>query len=288
MRYEGRVFRPPSEGRSFILQASIGCKHNACAFCDMYREKKFRIRPLAEICEDISLAAGAGYDPTRVFIADGDALSIPTDHLIVILDQIAGHFKHCKRIGIYATAQDILDKSEDDLICLREKGLGIIYLGLESGDEAVLKRMNKGVSTGEMIEAARRVKAADIALSVTVISGLGGRTGWESHARETGRVLSEMDPDYIGLLTLMLESGAPLYQWIQSGAFEVPSAEDILKETACMLEHIHVSNCAFRSNHASNYVSLKAQLPFEKDLALAELRKALESGDIKPEGYRRL
>lgn len=288
MRYEGRIFRPPSEGRSYILQATIGCKHNACAFCDMYREKKFRVRPVDEICDDIRLADELGYDPTRVFIADGDALSIATDQLIEILTYIEQRFKNCERVGIYATAEDILNKSLEELKLLHDEGLGIIYLGLESGDDTVLKRMNKGVDTSQMIEAAKRVKASGIALSVTVISGLGGKEGWENHARHTGQVLSEMDPDYIGLLTLMLEPGAPLHGWIKSGAFEVPGADEILKETECMLENIHVTDCAFRSNHASNYVSLKAHLPVEKDQALSALRNAMQSGEIKPESYRRL
>jgi len=288
MRYEGRIFRPPSEGRSYILQATIGCKHNTCAFCDMYYEKTYRERALNEVLEDIKLAKEAGYNPERIFIADGDALAMETEKLDTILDAINKTFTKTKRVGIYATARDVLDKNIEDLKRFKDKGLGIVYLGLESGDDEILKKMQKADRSEAMIQAAIRIKEAGMKLSVTVISGLGGQSQWENHAVKTGQVLTAMNPDYIGLLTLMLSPNTPISQWIDSGAFVQLSPEAILLETKLMLEHLNVSDCAFRSNHASNYVSLSAQLPHEKDKALAQIDHALRHAGYKPESYRQL
>ncbi len=288
MRYEGRIFRPPSEGRSYILQATIGCRHNACAFCDMYKEKRFRVRTEKEIVEDLQMAAAAGYRPKRVFIADGDALSIGTQGLLRILQAIDAIFPQCERIGIYGTAQDILEKGEGQLRMLKDAGLGIVYLGLESGSDKILKKMRKGVSSSEMIEAAMLAKRAGMPLSVTAISGLGGTSDLEEHAQMTGSVLSAMDPDYIGLLTLMLEPGTEVYKWTREGSFIVPGPRDVLFETKLLVEQLEVSDCTFRSNHASNYVSLKAQLPYEKDVLLQQIDRALQGHHFKPEGHRML
>ncbi|WP_430884909.1 radical SAM protein [Fusibacter sp. JL216-2] len=288
MRYEGRIFRPPSEARSYILQATIGCKHNTCAFCDMYFEKDFRERQENEIIEDIQMAKASGYRPDRVFIADGDALAMDEKKLERVLDAVRETFPDCRRVGIYATASDVNEKGLEALLSLKEKGLGIIYLGLESGDDEVLKRMCKGDRSQAMISAARLVKRSGIKLSVTVISGLGGKSRWKTHAVETGKVLSQMDPDYVGLLTLVLSDETPVTQWIDNGTFTLLKPDEILRETRLMLENMAVTNCAFRSNHASNYVNLSAQLPREKDKAIAQIDHALEHAGYKPEGYRRL
>ncbi len=288
MRYEGRIFRPPSEGRSYILQATIGCKHNACAFCDMYKEKHFRVRHLEDIFEDIEQAKRAGYRPRRVFIADGDALSIEAHALKKILGRIQDTFKSCERIGIYATAQDIIEKGQDQMKMLAQSGLGIVYIGLESGSDAILKKMRKGVSAEQMVQAAQIAKSAGVKVSVTAISGLGGRAQWHEHAVATGEVLSEMDPDYIGLLTLMLESGTEVYKWVQAGDFEILKPEEILAETKLLVEHLKVTDCVFRSNHASNYVNLSAQLPSEKNHVLSQLDQAIQAQSFKPEGHRML
>lgn len=288
MRYEGRIFRPPSEASSYILQSTVGCRHNACAFCDMYFEKTYRERSLPEILEDIDMAHRAGYRPKRVFIADGDALAMETGKLERVLSAIRERFRTCERIGIYATAEDVLEKGLDTMKTLRRMGLGIVYLGLESGDDEILKTMNKADLSEDMITAAQIVKQAGISLSVTVISGLGGRENWRSHAVETGRVLSRMDPDYVGLLTLMLSPQTQVSKWIDQGRFECLTPEEILLETQLMLENLEVSNCVFRSNHASNYVSLRARLPFEKNQAISQVRAALKASSYKPEAYRQL
>lgn len=288
MRYEGRIFRPPSEGRSYILQATIGCKHNVCAFCDMYKEKQFRVRRLEDIFEDIEQAKQAGYRPRRVFIADGDALSIDAPVLKQILERIQDTFKSCERIGIYATAQDIIEKGQDQMKMLAQNGLGIVYIGLESGSNAILKKMRKGVRAEQMIEAAQIAKSAGVKVSVTAISGLGGRAYWKEHAVETGKVLSAMNPDYIGLLTLMLGSGTQVYKWVQEGDFEILKPEEVLAETKLLVEQLDVTACVFRSNHASNYVNLSAQLPNEKSQVLSQLDQAIRAQSFKPEGHRML
>jgi len=288
MRYEGRLFRPPSEARSYILQATIGCKHNTCAFCDMYFEKVYRERPLKDILEDIQMASNAGYNPDRLFIADGDALAMSTENIVEILREIKHTFNRCKRIGIYATARDVIEKGVDDLKRLKGLGLGIIYLGLESGDDDILERMNKADGSKDMILAAKIVKEAGIKISVTVISGLGGQSMWKQHADATAAVLSDMNPDYIGLLTLMLSPNTPVTKWIDDGSFKLLSPKEILQETRCIIENLEVDNCVFRSNHASNYISLSAQLPTEKQALLDQIDEALGHHNFKPEGYRRL
>lgn len=288
MRYEGRIFRPPSEARSYILQATIGCKHNSCAFCDMYYEKEYRERTIEDVIEDIKMAKASGYNPHRVFIADGDALAMNFNKLVRILEEIKGTFTLCRRVGIYATAQDVIDKGVEKLIELKNKGLGIIYLGLESGDDEILRMMGKADGSEDMIRAGEIVKKAGIKLSVTVISGLGGQPMIEQHAVNTGRVLSKMDPEYIGLLTLMLSPNTPISKWIDSGEFQLLTPEELLVETRILLENLEVTDCAFRSNHASNYVSLSGQLPFEKDQLMDQIQTALEHQGFKPEGYRRL
>ncbi|MBN2898986.1 MAG: radical SAM protein, partial [Clostridia bacterium] len=201
MRYEGRVFRPPSEARSLIIQATIGCAHNACVFCSMYKEKQFRARPTEDILEDIAEARSFYPFVKRIFLADGNALALSMDRLKPILESIKETYPECERIGVYGAPMDILNKSVEQLKELKRLGLGIIYLGLESGCDDVLTLMKKGVSAAAMIESAERVKAAGIDLSVTVISGLGGTVYTEAHALETGKVLSAMNPDYIGVLT---------------------------------------------------------------------------------------
>ncbi len=288
MRYEGRIFRPPSEGRSYILQATIGCKHNTCAFCDMYYEKNYRARPVQDVIEDLNMAKGKGYNPERVFIADGDALAMDSADLCEVLSKIDSTFDRCKRVGIYATAKDVIAKGVDALTEFRKLGLGIIYLGLESGDDEVLKKMNKADLTEDMIQAARLVKQSGIKLSVTVISGLGGIERTKEHAIKTGEVLSKMDPEYVGLLTLMLSPNTPISKWIDSGKFVLLTPEEILLETKLLIENMDVSNCAFRSNHASNYINLSAQLPFDKKSVLGQIENAFKAKTYKPEGHRQL
>ena len=206
MRYEGTVYRPPSEGRSLIIQATIGCSHNKCTFCEMYKDKKFRMRNIDEVFEDLRSARARYSYIEKIFLADGDALIIPTNRLILILDEINSLFPECKRITVYASPKSILLKSPEELSLLKEHGLYMVYLGLESGDDTILAAVNKGASSSQLIEAGKRIKDADIKISCTLISGLGGKEKWTEHAINSAKVINEIDPDYLGLLTLRVEN----------------------------------------------------------------------------------
>ncbi|MBP0963232.1 MAG: radical SAM protein, partial [Oscillospiraceae bacterium] len=219
MRYEGRVFRPPSEAYSLIVQATIGCSHNKCAFCEMYKEKKFRIRNSRDVLGDLNIARATYRRVDRIFLADGDAMMIPMPRLMEIVLHIKKLFPECERVGIYASPTSLKIKTVEELRQLKEAGIGIAYLGLESGNEEVLARMDKGSTVAEIVECGKKVKEAGIALSVTAISGLGGKEHWQEHAVDTAKALSEMKPEYIGLLTLMVHEDTPLYDWVQEGSF---------------------------------------------------------------------
>lgn len=288
MRYEGRVFRPPSEARSLIVQATIGCAHNKCTFCSMYKEKKFRIRKLDDILEDLNSAREYYKSIKRIFLADGDALILKTDDLLIILQHIKSIFPECERIGIYATPKDILNKSLNDLKVLKDNGLGIMYMGIESGNEDILNKINKGVDRKTMIKAGEKAKESGIKLSVTLISGLGGKDYIKEHAMDSAKVINEINPDYVGLLTLMMEEDTELYNDYIEGNFELLSPEEVMIETKLFIENLNVKNCVFRSNHASNYISLKGTLNDDKDRLLNEIDEALKEDIYKPEGLRGL
>lgn len=289
MRYEGRVFRPPSEGRSLIIQATIGCAHNACVFCSMYKEKHFRPRPIEAILEDIRAARAQYPYVKRIFLADGNALALSMERLVAILTSIQEVFPECERIGVYGAPMDILRKSVEDLTLLKSLGLGIIYLGLESGSDRVLELMKKGVDSHQMIESAEKVRASGIPLSVTVISGLGGKQYTQEHAVETGRVLSAMNPDYIGVLTLLVDEMADIYHMIETGSFQLLSSQEVLDELFLMMSGIEVEDCMFRSNHASNYFALAGDLPTDKGRLLEEIKMAMKDEEIlRAEGLRGL
>ncbi len=283
------IFRPPSEAESLILQVTVGCSYNRCTFCGAYRGKRFRIRSFEEIQEDIDEVSP--YFIRRVFLADGDALVIPQKELSRILSYLQQNLKGLERVGIYANAKDILRKGLEDLRELKTLGLGIIYLGLESGDPEVLKRVKKNATVDQMIQAARKVKEAGILLSVTVILGLGGVEGSQIHARKTGEVLSEMDPDYVGALSLMVVSGTPMEREIDEGRMVLPTPFGMIQELETMIEHSHMTHCFFASNHASNYLPLRFWIPEEKEEALRRIREVLKKKDpalLRPEYLRAL
>jgi radical SAM superfamily enzyme YgiQ (UPF0313 family) len=230
--YEGVVIRPPSEADSLILQYTIGCSHNQCIFCPAYKQKKFRIRSLAEMEQDVRSCLLAYADTRRIFLADGDALAAPFPNLLALFSLLRSPFPKLQRIGMYANAKNILGKSVEQLRQLREAGLGILYLGIESGNDDLLAWMKKGVTSAEMAEAGRRVKSAGIKLSVTVLLGIGGPDRSAQHAQETGTLLSAIDPDYVGALTTMVVKGTPLYALQQQGEFRLPTAFATLSELA--------------------------------------------------------
>ena len=290
MRYEGMIYRPPSEARSYLLQVTVGCSHNKCTFCSMYKDKKFHIRQMDEIFEDILMARKYYRYVNRIFLCDGDALCLSTEKLLTILDKIAETFPECERVGVYGSAQDVNRKSDEELQSLKAAGLDIVYLGAESGSEKVLKAINKGVSGRELIDAVRKIEANGIMASVTFISGLGGKELWREHAIETGKMISKMQPSYASLLTLMLEPGAPMRDDVLEGRFQLLGPEEVMEEALLLLDNINVEKkCVFRSNHASNYLALGGDLPLDKEAMMAQVRRAMEdSGMLRHEYSRRL
>ncbi|WP_404987864.1 radical SAM protein [Clostridium culturomicium] len=279
MRYEGTVYRPPSEGRSLIIQATIGCSHNKCTFCEMYKDKKFRMRNIDEVFEDLRSARARYSYIEKIFLADGDALIIPTNRLILILDEINSLFPECKRITVYASPKSILLKSPEELSLLKEHGLYMVYLGLESGDDTILAAVNKGASSSQLIEAGKRIKDADIKISCTLISGLGGKEKWTEHAINSAKVINEIDPDYLGLLTLRVENRL-INQDVINGRLTLLSAKEVLEEAHLLIKNLDLSNCVFRSNHASNYVSLGAVLGDEKEELLQDIEEILKKDEL--------
>lgn len=289
MKYEGSLYRPPSEAYSLIVQATIGCTHNKCTFCSMYKDKTFRIRSTDEIIEDFQIGRERYKYVKRIFIADGDALAIKTEELIKILSFIRERFPECERVGIYGSPKAILSKTSQELEQLKSLGLGIIYLGVESGSEKILRNINKGVTKEEMIQAGKKVVKSGIKLSITLISGIGGRENSLDHSLESAKIINEINPNYVGLLTLIVEEGTPLYEDVQTGRFQLLSPREILLETKEMVKNIDVDNCVFRSNHASNYVSLKGTLPQDKDLILSQIAEGLELSNLEEKDlFRRL
>lgn len=289
MKYEGIVYRPPSEAYSLIVQVTIGCSQNHCAFCSMYKTKQFRIRSTDEIIDDFMEAREMYPKIEKIFLADGDALICPVQDLEMILKLIRKKFPECRQVTCYASPKSILLKKTDELKRLCQLGLSMVYMGLESGSDKVLEYMKKGADSKEMIKAAEKIHNAGIRLSVTAISGLGGKKWWKEHAVETGKVLSEMKPEYAGLLTLMIEEGVPLEQEIKSGRFQLMNPYEILIETREMLEHMDCPGCIFRSNHASNYISLRGTLNKDKEKLIKQLDQAVSgSAHLKSEWMRML
>lgn len=290
MKYEGMIIRPPSEAASLLLQVTVGCSHNKCTFCGAYKEKKFRIKSDAEILEDI-IEASHYRRIEKVFLCDGDALIIPQERLKGILVKIKENVRGLQRIGLYANAKSILRKSVSDLIELRENGLGIIYLGIESGSDEVLINIRKGSDRAKILEAGRRVKEAGITLSVTVLLGIAGIEKSREHALETAKLLTEIDPDYVGALTVMVLPGTPLYEEQRNGSFKLPDKFGLIAELGMMIANSKFTNCFFTSNHASNYLPVRVRLPEEKEQVLSLIENVIRIGDpgvLKPEFLRAL
>ena len=291
MKYEGMIFRPPSEADSLILQVTAGCSYNRCTFCGAYQGKSFRVKSFEEVKEDIDEVSPQGPWIRRVFLADGDALIISQKELLRILDYLKVKLRGLERVGIYANAKDILRKGVDELKELKDLGLGIIYLGLESGNPEVLKRIKKNATIDQMVRAARRVKESRILLSVTVILGIGGVENSQIHAEDTGKVLSQMDPDYVGALSLMVVPGTSIEKEIETGKLILPTPFGLIQELEMMIQHCQFTRCFFASNHASNYLPLRIRIPEEKEEALRRIREVLRRKDpalLRPEYLRAL
>jgi radical SAM superfamily enzyme YgiQ (UPF0313 family) len=305
-----RIIRPPSEWRSYFLPITSGCSNARCTFCNYYYGARLRIRRTEEVREEIEalyLYKKHGifvpsmpplvyeladmWDGRRIFLQDGDALVYPFKRLKEILEHLNTRFPAVERIAAYATPQDLLRRTVEELRALRELKLSILYMGLESGSDEILSRVHKGVDSRAMVEAARKAKEASITLSVTVILGLGGREASKEHAISTARVLSEMQPEFVGALTLTLVPPAPLYTDWKEGRFQPLSPFESLEELRLMIEHLELRDCFFSSTHASNYFTVKGRLPEEKERMLMELDEILQKRDprlLRPEYLRGL
>lgn len=289
MHYEGNIIRPPSEANSILLQVTVGCSRNKCTFCGTYLGERFRIKPDSIIMEDIEFAARYSRQQRRLFLCDGDALIIPQKKLLQILRTIRAQLPWVTRVGAYANAKSLDMKSPEELRALKAHGLGIAYMGLESGDDVTLKKINKGAAAARMIAMGKKARAAGFKLSITVLLGIAGRQRSRIHAAETGRVLSAIDPEYVGALSLMLIPGTPLFEDYQAGNFPLLEPWEMLAELRIMIAGTNLSRGLFHANHASNYLPIRARLPRDKAATLELIDRAL-AGEValKPEYLRAL
>jgi radical SAM superfamily enzyme YgiQ (UPF0313 family) len=290
VRYEGRVFRPPSEHDACIVQATIGCSHNHCTYCDMYRDKRFRVRDLRETLEDLAAAGRvAGGRIEKLFVADGDALVLPMDHWLAILEAARRHFPRLRRVSCYAMAGNVLDKTDAELARLRAAGLSRLYIGPESGDDVVLKRIAKGGTFADHVEAARRAHAAGLETSVIALLGAGGVERSAEHAERTAELVTAMDPGWFAALTLTVVPGTPLARLEETGRFRLPEVPVLLGELRTIVDRARPTDAVFRTNHASNYLPLGGRLPRDRERIVALLDEAIAGRiSLRPEFTRGL
>ncbi|MBU0480132.1 MAG: radical SAM protein [Proteobacteria bacterium] len=289
MHYEGNIIRPPSEADSIILQVTVGCSHNRCSFCGTYRGELFRLKKEETILEDIEFAARYCGRQKRVFLADGDVLSLPQRKLVHLFSLIREKLPFVNRIALYGNAKNIIRKSQDELAELKELGLARVYMGLESGNNQTLQAINKGVDAETLIRAGKMIRAADLFLSVTVLLGVAGKDRSCEHARDTGKVISAMEPSQVGVLTLMLLPGTPLSDDAASGRFSLPDKSGLLAELALIVKNIDLHQVQFQANHASNYLPVNCRLPRDREKVLAAIEMAQTGAiSLKPEYLRAL
>ncbi len=290
MRYEGPLYRPPSEHNAYILQATIGCSHNLCTYCDMYRSKAFRVRPLEESLEDLKMAAARyGNRVEKVFVADGDALILDTDHWLELLGAAREHFPGLRRVSCYAMASNVLEKSDEELRALAKAGLTQLYIGPESGDGPTLKRLVKGATYDDHVEAARRAQAAGMKISVIVLLGAGGTARSQEHAQETARLITDMDPQFLAALTLTVIPDTPMARMQDKGLFELPDIYGLLGELRTIVDVCRPTEALFRTNHASNHLPIGGRLPQDRQRILEVIDAALDGRiPLRPEHFRGL
>jgi radical SAM superfamily enzyme YgiQ (UPF0313 family) len=289
MRYEGKLYRPPSEADSLIVQATIGCSWNHCTYCDMYRDKTFRVRDLAATLEDLETAgASVGDHVEKVFVADGDALVLSMDHWRAILAKTRALFPRLRRVSCYAMARNVLAKTDAELRELRELGLSLLYIGPESGDDVTLKKIAKGDDAAAHVEAAKRAHAAGMELSVIALLGIAMDRS-DEHACATADLVTKMDPEFFSALTVTVVPDTPLDRLARKGKFEVPPVAGLLRELRTMVAEAKPTKSVFRTNHASNYLPLAGVLP-EDAPRIVEVIDAALAGKIalRPEAFRGL
>lgn len=289
MDLQGSVIRPPSEAGSILLQVSLGCTHNKCSFCGAYLNKRFSIKKRAVVSADIDYAARHLAGVRKVFLCDGDVLSLPQDRLESILEEVQARLPHVTRVASYGNARGLRRKSLEELCRLKERGLGMVYMGLESGHDGILARMNKRSDAESIVLEGRKVMDAGLKLNVTVINGLGGMEQSMGHARETAQALNRMQPHQVAALSLMLIPGTSLYEECEAGRFSLPDGWGMLQELREMVSGLELSRSLFLANHASNYLPIRARLPKDKPAILRRLDQALQGRvRLKPESFRAL
>ncbi len=290
MRYEGTIYRPPGEWKSYLLQVTVGCSHNACTFCDMYKDKRYHVRPMEDVLVDIQLAKRYYGDVSRVFLCDGDAIALPQKDLLTILEALYTTFPGLEKVTAYAGPGSTLRKTAEELRQLREAGLKRVYLGVETGDDALLKAIRKGVDAQGMLEAGTRLREAGMDLWVMVILGLAGRgEASRRHIQATVEMMNRMKPRHLSALSLMVKEGTALYEDWKAGRFQTVTAEETLREIRWLIEGLEVDPLHFTCDHASNYLPLKGSLPEDRERFLKAIDDALEYGDgLRPEGWRAL
>jgi radical SAM superfamily enzyme YgiQ (UPF0313 family) len=290
MRYEGTIYRPPSEARSYILQATIGCSWNKCVYCDMYREKDFRVRELADTLEDLREAARlTDHRIEKVFVADGDALVLELEHWRAILALAQSQLPRLTQVSCYATAKNILAKTDAELSELRRLGLNLLYIGPESGDDATLKRIAKGATHAQHVAAAARAHAAGLRVSVIALLGIGGVERSEAHAEKTAELVTEMNPEYFAALTTSVAPNTPLVKLRDKGFWRLPTVSRMLEELRTMVDLARPTDAIFRTNHASNHLPLGGRLPRDRQLIVAAIDGALAGRiPLRPDYIRSL
>ena len=290
MRYEGRLYRPPSEAHSYILQATIGCSWNKCTYCDMYRDKDMRVRTIDELREDISLArAQLGPNVEKMFVADGDALTMDMEHWNAVLDTSREAFPRLRQVSCYAMATNILEKTPTELDELAARGLSLLYIGPETGDADTMKRIAKGSTPDDHVEAAQRAHEASMKISAIFLLGAGGTERSQAHAEGSAKLATAMDPEFLAALTLTIVPGTPIAKLAETNRFTVPDTHGLLEELATFVRGTQPTDALFRTNHASNYLPIGGRLPRDRESILRVIDDAL-SGRIalRPESTRGL
>jgi radical SAM superfamily enzyme YgiQ (UPF0313 family) len=291
MRYEEPVFRPPCESESLIIQATIGCPHNKCTFCGMYKMKKYRVRPLEEIREDLAMAQRVWRRPDSIFLADGNTIAMRTEDLVRVLDSVKEFFGDVARISCYGGARFIKGRKVADLERLKRHGLDIVYMGLESGDDEILRMVNKGATADDYVRSAQKMKAAGLELSTYVLAGLGGSARSTEHALGSAATLNRMQPDYVRIRTLALMPGFPMYEDLAAGEFVECCGAEVARETRLLLENLELEDARFLSDHVSNYLPIYGRLPQDKESMLEAIDEALAQPDnpmLRPRTIRSL
>ena len=274
IQYQGSLYRPPSEANSLILQATLGCSYNECTFCGMYRDKRFRVRPIHELKQEIAWAAENLSGVRKVFLADGDALVAKAGFLHQILDELRTKFPDLRRVSCYASPQALAIRKVEEMRELREAGLTQYYLGIESGCDQTLEFLKKGVDSAEMIRVANKAHDADVKLSTMILLGAGNRAGSERHAKESARVVNAIQPRFVSTLVMTPVENTPLYEQWDAGQIDELTPVELAAELRTFLANLELKSTVFRSNHASNYLALKGTLPKDRD-ALVEVLDAV-------------